>query len=100
MLENILKEATEKYTPMDKEYTFYFVFDDDKKYTIFAKNDGLTVEEGKKVEDANCVCKMTSELFEKVWYENYKPGMKEIFSGTLKTNNPEASQKFLKACGK
>jgi len=60
MLENILKEATEKYTPMENEYTFYFVFDDDKRYTIFAKNDGLIVEEGKKVEDADCVCKMTS----------------------------------------
>jgi len=26
--------------------------------------------------------------------------MKEIFSGTLKTNKPELLQKFLKACGK
>jgi hypothetical protein len=100
MLENILKEAIQNYSPMDKEYSFYFVIDEDKKFTIFAKANCLEVEEGKKIENADCVCKMTSELFEKVWYENYKPGMKEIFSGTLKTNNPEALQKFLKACGK
>lgn len=98
-MEQIFSEAVTAYQGLDGVFTFYFSIDE-KRYTIFADGQKLQVEEGKKVENADCVCKVTSELFKKIWYENYKPGMKEIFSGDLKTNSPELLQKFLKACGR
>lgn len=98
-MEQIFNEAVTTYQGLDKAYTFYFNIDE-KRYTIFADEYKLWAEQGKKVENADCVCKVTSELFKKIWYENYKPGMKEIFSGDLKTNNPELLQKFLKVCGR
>ncbi|KAA0259035.1 hypothetical protein FHQ18_03540 [Deferribacter autotrophicus] len=97
-MEKILEEAKQNYKGMEKEYVYYFVVDDTVKKTVFAKPDVLEIEDGKVVDNADCVCKISSELFKKIWYENYKPGMKEIFSGELKTNSPDLLQKFLKAC--
>lgn len=98
-MQQIFNEAVTAYQGLDKSCSFYFSIDE-SRYTVFADEKELRTEEGKKVENADCVCKITSELFKKIWYEKYKPGMKEIFSGALKTNNPELLQKFLKACGR
>ncbi|MGA1861287.1 hypothetical protein OWM07_00165 [Deferribacter thermophilus] len=99
-MENILNEAIQNYKGMSEKTTIYFIIDESIKKTVVADLDKLEVYDGKTVDNADCVCKISSNLFKKIWYENYKPGMKEIFSGELKTNNPEILQNFLKACGK
>lgn len=84
---------------LDGQLVFYFSIDDTKK-TITLDTDSCTIEDGKTVEDADCVCKTNSDFFLKVWNDGYKPGLGDFLSGKIKSNNPEALKKFLSAFGK
>ena len=76
--------------------TFYFSIDDTKK-TLVIEGDSCTVIDGKAAAEADCVCKMSRELFLKVWQEGYTPGMKDFFSGAIKSNAPHLLQQFMVA---
>ncbi len=52
------------------------------------------------MENADCVCKTSQEFFLKIWDDNYRPGMKDFMTGTIKSNNPGALQEFLSSFGK
>ncbi|MEE4242278.1 MAG: hypothetical protein V2I36_12490 [Desulfopila sp.] len=79
--------------------TFYFSLGDVKK-TVRLSPEGCVVEDGKTVDQADCVCKTTPEFFEKIWEEGYRPGLKDFMSGTIKSNNPNDLKVFLAAFGK
>ncbi|MCA1981185.1 MAG: hypothetical protein LDL10_06565, partial [Calditerrivibrio sp.] len=78
----------ESYSGDDLNAVYYMSIDDSIKKTIKINGRSIEIMDGKP-DNADCIVKMTSELLKKVWYEGYVPGMKEIFSGALKTNNPE-----------
>ena len=79
--------------------SYYFSLDDSKK-TVFVAADHCRVEEGRTVDNADCVCKTSEEFFLKIWQEDYRPGMGDFLSGRIKSNNPESLKIFLKAFGK
>ena len=79
--------------------SFYFSLDDVKK-TILLAPDSCTVKDGRSVDKADCVCKTSKEFFLKIWDDGYRPGMKDFFSGTIKSNNPNALRAFLLSFGK
>ncbi|MDD2897268.1 MAG: hypothetical protein PHI31_01010 [Desulfuromonadaceae bacterium] len=79
--------------------TFYFSIDDTKK-TVTLDSGGCTVEDGKTVEEADCVCKTSGELFCRIWNDGYRPGIMDFMSGTIKSNAPQLLQQFLVAFGK
>jgi len=79
--------------------SYYFSLGDSKK-TVFVSADHCRVEDGRAVENADCVCKTSEEFFLKIWQEDYRPGMGDFLSGKIKSNNPESLQIFLKAFGK
>jgi putative sterol carrier protein len=79
--------------------TFYFVIDDIRK-TLTLDNEGCKVEEGKTVEDADCVCKTSSEMFSKIWHDGYRPGIMDFMGGAIKSNAPQLLQQLLTAFGK
>lgn len=79
--------------------SFYFSLGDVKK-TVFLSPECCTVEDGRAVENADCVCKTSEEFFVDIWENGYRPGMKDFMSGTIKSNNPSALQGFLVAFGK
>ncbi len=79
--------------------TFYFVIDDIRK-TLTLDNEGCTVEEGKTVEDADCVCKTSSEMFNRIWHDGYRPGIMDFMGGAIKSNAPQLLQQLLTAFGK
>jgi putative sterol carrier protein len=82
-----------------KPITFYFSLGDTKK-TVELSPDSFAVSDGKVVDSADCVCKTSPEFFVKIWEEDYRPGMKDFLSGTIKSNNPNALQEFLRGFGK
>lgn len=82
-----------------KETSFYFSLGELKK-TVQCTSEGCTVSDGRTVEQADCVCKTSPEFFLKIWDENYRPGMKDFMTGTIKSNNPNALQEFLRGFGK
>ena len=79
--------------------SFYFSLDDIKK-TVVLSPEHCRVEDGRAVEAADCVCKMSSDFFLRIWEEDYRPGMGDFLTGRIKTNNPDLLRTFLAAFGK
>lgn len=101
MLERLFNELPETYVNavVSKPVSFYFSLGDVKK-TVQLSPEKCLVTDGKTVEQADCVCKTSPEFFLKIWREGYRPGMKDFLSGTIKSNNPNSLQLFLKSFGK
>lgn len=83
----------------DGQVSFYFSMGETKK-TVVVDKESCTVSDGKTVDSADCVCKTSPEFFLKIWNEDYRPGMKDFLSGTIKSNDPNKLQLFLKSFGK
>lgn len=79
--------------------TFYFSIDDTKK-TLTLDNDGCNIKDGKPEVDADCVCKTTRQMFNRIWHEGYRPGIMDFMGGSIKSNAPQLLQQFLTAFGK
>ncbi|MEI6214171.1 MAG: hypothetical protein WCP10_08705 [Desulfuromonadales bacterium] len=79
--------------------TFYFSIDDMKK-TVTLDAEQCLIEDGKTVEDADCVCKTSAEMFDKIWNEGYRPGIMDFMGGAIKSNAPQLLQQLLAAFGK
>lgn len=79
--------------------TFYFSIDDIRK-TLTLDADNCKIEDGKAVEDADCVCKTTTKMFSKIWHDGYRPGIMDFMSGAIKSNAPQLLQQFLSAFGR
>jgi uncharacterized protein YfcZ (UPF0381/DUF406 family) len=101
MVEQIFSEIPQNYKPetLSDPVSIYFSIDAVKK-TVQLTSAGCLVDNGRIVENADCVCKTSAEFFLKVWNEGYKPGLKDFLSGAIKSNNPELLKAFLAACGK
>ena len=79
--------------------TFYFTVDEIKK-TVVLDGDSCVVLDGKAVEEADCVCKTSAEMFNKIWNEGYRPSMMDFMGGKIKSNAPMLLPQFLAAFGK
>ncbi len=101
MPEKIFTELPQIFKPqtIKSEITYYFSLGDMKK-TVRLTPDSCLVEDGKTVENADCVCKTSPEFFLKIWDEGYRPGLKDFMSGTIKSNNPNELKTFLAAFGR
>ena len=101
MIETIFSGLEDSYSSgvIDAETSFYFSIDDIKK-TVVLTPDSCRVEEGKTIEEVDCVCKTSSDFFLKIWDDGYRPGMGDFMSGKIKSNNPLTLKDFLAAFGK
>lgn len=101
MIEPIFKQLPDLFQPdkVDKPITYYFSLDEGKK-TVKISPSGCSVENGKTVDNADCVCKTSADFFLKIWEEGHRPGLKDFMSGTIKSNAPDELKTFLKAFGK
>jgi hypothetical protein len=70
-----------------KKTVYYFSIGDDR-WTVTIEPSGVTVEPGKKVDNADVVLKTTPELFEKMVLRGKLPGPIDIARGKVKTNDP------------
>jgi len=101
MSELLFEQLASGYKPgsFSKPISFYFSMDSIKK-TVVLGPDGCQVRDGKPEGEADCVCKMTPEMFSRIWNEGYRPGMKDFMSGAIKSNAPALLQEFMQAFGK
>jgi len=68
--------------------TFYFSINDIKK-TLILDGEHCTVKDGKTVEEADCVCKTSAAMFNKIWNDGYRPGIMDFMGGAIKSNAPQ-----------
>jgi len=101
MLEEIFSGLPASFVPgiVTAPVTFYFTLGEIKR-TVHIAPETCRVESGKTVDNASCVCKTSPEFFLRIWQENYRPGMKDFLSGTIKSNDPGLLQVFLRCFGK
>jgi putative sterol carrier protein len=101
MIEEIFETLPESFVAgsFSTSKSYYFSLGEFKK-TVQCSPESCIVSEGRAVENADCVCKTSPEFFLKIWQENYRPGMKDFMTGTIKSNNPSALQEFLGGFGK
>jgi hypothetical protein len=79
--------------------TFYFSIDDVRK-TLTLDADSCLIEDGKTVEDADCVCKTSAAMFNRIWIDGYRPGIMDFMGGAIKSNAPQLLPQLLVAFGK
>ena len=84
-----------RYRPakLGKPTSYYFSIGD-HKYTVRLDAEKCTVENGKTIENADCVLKTTPELFEKMVMHGKMPGPIDIARGKVKTNDAGALMKL------
>lgn len=101
MPEEIFRTLQESYQKgvFNVPTTFYFSVDDMKK-TVTLGAESCRIEDGKTVEDADCVCKTSAAMFGRIWNAGYRPGIMDFMGGTIKSNAPQLLQQFLAAFGK
>lgn len=95
-MEQMFQKMVERFNNNEFNAVYYLNVDDVVKKTIVAKDGKLTITDGKP-DNADCVVKVTEKLLKKVWEENYSPGLMDIATGSLKTNNPDLLGKLFKS---
>jgi len=78
---------------------FYFSVDE-ARWTVTLGPEGCLVEEGKTVEEADCVCKTSADFLDRIWTGGYRPSAMDFMAGKIKSNAPQELQRFLAAFGK
>ena len=101
MIEAIFTQLEDSFLPevFTKETSFYFSIGPFKK-TLYLGPKSCRIEDGKIIEQADCVCKTSPEFFQRIWNEGYRPGLKDFLSGAIRSNNPDTLKTFLAAFGK
>lgn len=79
--------------------TFLFSMDE-IQITVVVDADSFVAEEGKTVEKADCFCKTGKEMFKKIWFDGYRPGIMDFLGGAIKADQPLLLQQFVKAFGR
>lgn len=66
--------------------------------TVAVDADSYAVTRG--AAPADCSCRTGAEMFKKIWYDGYRPGLVDFLSGQIKCDAPLLLPQFLKAFGK
>jgi hypothetical protein len=79
--------------------SYRFTFGD-TTITVIVGPESYSVEEGSSLDKVDCTCKTSLEMFQKIWYDGYKPGIMDFMGGGIKADAPFLLPLFLKAFGK
>lgn len=101
MQEDIFKKLQENYKKgvFKVPTTFYFSIDDMKK-TVTLDAESCTIEDGMTVAEADCVCKTSAAMFNKIWNDGYRPGLMDFMTGAITSNAPQLLPQLLSAFSK
>ena len=101
MQEEIFRKLQNSYKKgvFNQATVFYFSVGDMQK-TLTLDSEGCTIHDGKTVDVADCVCKTSSSMFNRIWNEGYRPGVMDFMTGNIKSNAPMLLQQFLSAFGR
>lgn len=100
MIESMISEMESAFRKgvFSKKTTFRFRLED-TTIAITVDGEGYQVENG-DVAVADCDCATSAEIFRKIWYEGYRPGIMDFLSGAIVCDNPLMLPQFLRAFGR
>jgi putative sterol carrier protein len=101
-LSETLEALKQRFRPgtVERKTTYYLSLGDGDgdKWTVTLTADACTLASG-KTEGADCVLKISRELFGKLVAGTFKPGVMDIMTGKLKTNDPQLLMRLQQAFG-
>lgn len=78
-----------------------FLFDvEETVITVTVGAESYAAVKGTTPEKVTCSCKTSAEMFRKIWFDGYKPGLMEFLKGDIVCNAPLMLPQFLQAFGK
>lgn len=80
--------------------TTYRFLVDDVSITVTVDAESFSAEKGSSAGGVDCSCKTSAEMFRKIWYDGYRPGIMDFMGGAVKSDAPLMLPQFLKAFGK
>jgi hypothetical protein len=101
MVEEIIAEMPSLFRKgvFSKREIFSFTLDE-ITITVIIDAQSYTLVRGTVTEKVDCSCKTSAEMFRKIWYDGYKPGIMDFLGGEIKTDAPLMLPHFLEAFGK
>jgi hypothetical protein len=101
MIEDIIADmgTTFRKGVFTEKTSFRFTVDD-TVMSVVVEAESFTVERGELPGKVDCSCKTSAEMFRKIWFDGYKPGMMDFFGGAIKADAPFLLPQFLRAFGK
>ena len=101
MIEEIITEMESLFRKdvFAEKTTFYFSVDD-APITVIIDPQCYLVQREKPVRQADCSCKTDAEMFRKIWYDGYRPGIMDFLSAAIRCDAPLMLPQFLEAFGK
>lgn len=101
-LATTLETLKQRFKPgtVQRKTTYYLSLGegDDDKWTVTLTSSACELTRG-KTEGADCVLKISRELFMRLVDGSFKPGVMDIMSGKLKTNDPQLLMRLQQAFG-
>ena len=101
MIDAIIAEMASQFRKgVFAERTSFLFNVDDVTMTVIVDAQSYSVAKGATVAKADCSCKTTAEMFKRIWFEGYKPGIMDFLSGAIESDAPLLLPQFLKAFSK
>lgn len=82
-----------------KKTSYRFSVDQDT-VTVTIDADSFSAVTGEATGAVDCSCKTSADMFGKIWFHGYKPGIMDFMGGAIKADDPFMLPQFLKAFGK
>jgi putative sterol carrier protein len=101
MQEEIFRKLQSRYKKgiFNQATVFYFSVGDMQK-TLTLDSEGCHIQDGKPAGEPDCSCSTSSDIFDRIWNEGYRPGIMDFMTGKIKSNAPLLLQQFMLAFGK
>jgi long-chain acyl-CoA synthetase len=101
-LTDTLESLKQRFRPgaVQRKTTYYLSLGDgeDDKWTVTLTAEACELVRG-KTDGADCVLKISRDLFMKLCDGSFKPGVMDIMTGKLKTNDPQLLMRLQQAFG-
>lgn len=73
---------------------------DEETITVVVDAESCHAERGANLEPVDCDCKTGAEMFKKIWYDGYRPGIMDFLGGAIRCDTPLLLPQFLRAFGR
>jgi len=101
MLEAIIAEMGSLFRKgVFTEVTSFSFTLDGMAITVTIDAQSYAVEKDAAVERVDCSCRTSADMFSKIWYDGYRPGIMDFLGGAIRCDAPLMLPQFLMAFGK
>jgi len=101
MIDQIIAEMGPSYREgVFTQSTCFVFFVGDDTITVTIGSGSYAVEKGAGDAKADCSCKTGPEMFRKIWFDGYRPGIMDFLSKEIRCDAPLLLPQFLKAFGR